>query len=57
MKRKELDSLKEKIAENRGKARDIDVIMEQILLLPPGQVKKIFTDDVRTVLAKYGYTE
>lgn len=57
MKRKEMDALKEKIAENRGKARDIDVIMEQILLLPPGQVKKIFTDDVRAVLAKYGYTE
>lgn len=57
MKRKELNELKAKIAENKGKAADIDVIMEQLLLLPPGQLKKIFTEEVLAVLAKYGYTE
>lgn len=57
MKRKELDALKAKIAENKEKAADVDVIMEQILLLPFGQMKKIFTEEVLAVLAKYGYTE
>ena len=57
MKRKELNELKAKIAENKGKAADIDVIMEQMLLLPPGQLKKIFTKEVLAVLEKYGYTD
>lgn len=57
MKRKELNELKAKIEENKGKAADIDVIIEQLLLLPPGQTKKIFTEEVLAVLEKYGYTD
>lgn len=57
MKRKELDELKARIAERTDKANDLDVIVSQIMALPHGQLKKVLTDDVMAVLAKYGYTE
>lgn len=43
-------------AERQGKADDMDVLIRAFLRLPPGQLKKILTDDVMTVLAKYGVT-
>lgn len=53
--------LKEKIlaynraaAERAEKAADLDVILSAILKLPPGQLKKVLTDEVLAVLAKYG---
>ena len=39
------------------KARDRDVVVAGLLKLPPGQLKKVLTDDVLAVLAKYGYEE
>ena len=57
MKRKELDELKARIAERTDKANDLDVIVSQIMALPHGQLKKVLTDEVMAVLAKYGYTE
>ena len=57
MKRKELNELKAKIAEKKTKADDLDIIVSEILKLPPGQLKKVLTDEVMEVLAKYGYTE
>ena len=57
MKRKELDELKARIAERTDKANDLDVIVSQIMALPYGQLKKVLTDEVMAVLAKYGYTE
>jgi hypothetical protein len=57
MKRKELDALKARIREKQTKATDLDILVEKILALPPGQLKKILTDDVLAILAKYGYTE
>ena len=57
MKRAELNALKQKIAERSEKSTDLDIIVEQIMKLPPGQVKKVLTDKVIAVLAKYGYTE
>lgn len=57
MKRKELDALKERIAENKTKASDLDIIVSQIMQLPYGQLKKALTDEVMAVLAKYGYTQ
>ena len=57
MKRAELDALKATIAEKKDKATDIDIIVEQIMKLPYGQLKKVLTDEVMAVLAKYGYTE
>ena len=57
MKRAELDALKAKIAEKNDKATDLDIIVGEIMKLPHGQLKKVLTDEVLAVLAKYGYTE
>jgi hypothetical protein len=42
------------VAEKSEKATDLDIIVEAIMKLPPGQLKKVLTDDVLAVLAKYG---
>ena len=34
--------------------QDMRVIAAAIAKLPPGQLKKILTDDIITILAKYG---
>jgi hypothetical protein len=57
MKRKELDELKANISEKKTKATDLDIIVSEIMKLPPGQLKKVLTEEVMAVLAKYGYTE
>lgn len=57
MKRAELNALKAAIAEKKDKANDLDIIVEQIMKLPYGQLKKVLTDEVLAVLKKYGYTE
>jgi hypothetical protein len=44
-------------AEVDGKAADVDVLVQAMLKLPPGQMKKLFTTEVLAVLKKYGYTE
>lgn len=49
--------IKQSFAEKKEKASDLDVIVSQIMTLPYGQLKKVLTDDVLAVLAKYGYTE
>lgn len=41
-------------AERKDKATDLDVLVAAFTKLPPGQLKKILTDDVLAVLAKYG---
>lgn len=43
--------------ETTEKAGDVDVLVQAMLKLPPGQLKKLFTDEVLAVLEKYGYTE
>lgn len=57
MKRAELDALKANIVEKKTKATDLDIIVTEIMKLPPGQLKKVLTEPVLEVLAKYGYTE
>ena len=57
MNRKELNAMKAQIAEKKEKASDLDIIVSQIMHLPYGQLKKVLTDEVMAVLAKYGYTE
>lgn len=47
----------EKIAEQTVKIGDFDVLVAAMLALPPGQLKKLLSEDVLTVLRKYGYTE
>ena len=41
-------------AERRGKANDLDILIGSLAELPPGQLKKVLTDDVVSVLQKYG---
>ena len=36
------------------KSDDLDVIVAALAQLPPGQIKKVLTDDVLAVLEKYG---
>ena len=39
------------------KAKDLDIIVSEIMKLPYGQLKKVLTPEVMEVLKKYGYTE
>lgn len=48
IKRKEYLDKREEIAS------DMEVLVEEILKLPPGQLKKILTDPVIDILSKYG---
>lgn len=52
-----INIIRQSFAEKKEKASDLDVIVSQIMALPYGQLKKVLTDDVMAVLAKYGYTE
>jgi hypothetical protein len=45
------------VKEKADKATDLDILVAEIMKLPYGQLKKVLTDDVMAVLAKYGYTE
>ncbi len=44
-------------AQRKEKAEDLDVLVASILQLPPGQLKKVLSEDVLTVLRKYGYQD
>ena len=41
-------------AQRKEKASDLDIIVAAFAKLPPGQLKKVLTDDVDAVLKKYG---
>lgn len=44
-----------KAAKEKGeKATDLDILVAEIMKLPYGQLKKVLTDEVLAVLAKYG---
>ena len=45
------------LAERKEKSSDLDVIVAALIQLPPGQLKKVLSDDVLEVIKKYGYTE
>lgn len=57
MTKAEFNALKEKIRSHKEKATDMDTMANAISKLPYGQLKKVLTEDVLAVLAKYGYTE
>lgn len=57
MDRDRFEAIKAKIVAHKEKATDLDIIVRQIMQLPYGQLKKVLTDEVMAVLAKYGYTE
>ena len=42
-------------AERTEKATDLDVLIAGIAKLPPGQLKKVLTEEVIAVLEKYGF--
>lgn len=42
------------VKEQKAKASDLDIIVSEIMKLPPGQLKKVITDDAIAVLKKYG---
>ena len=44
------------VVEKGKKASDLDVIVASMAKLPPGQLKKVLTDDVIAALEKYGVT-
>ena len=58
MKNKELEAqifaYNKAAAERKAKADDLDILVTEIRKLPPGQLKKILTDEVWAVLKKYG---
>ena len=41
-------------AQRQAKADDMDILLRAVLQLPPGQLKKMLTEEVMAVLAKYG---
>lgn len=57
MKRSELNAMKATATVRKIKAEDMDTLVAALLKLPPGQLKKLLTDEVKAVLAKYGYKE
>lgn len=57
MTKAEFEALKAKAREIREKSADMDIIVAQLMKLPYGQLKKVLTDEVLAVLAKYGYGE
>ena len=42
------------VKEKGEKANDLDIIVSAMMKLPPGQLKKVLTEEVIAVLNKYG---
>ena len=42
------------IQADESAAADMRAMAEAFAKLPPGQLKKVLTDDIKTILAKYG---
>lgn len=42
------------MAERRGKASDLDILIAEIAKLPPGQLKKVLTEPVLEVFRRHG---
>lgn len=55
--REKIQVIRQSFAEKKEKASDLDILVSEIMKLPYGQLKKVLTDDVMTVLKKYGYVE
>ena len=57
MTKAEFDALIEKARVHKEKSTDMDTLIAAIMKLPYGQLKKVLTEEVLAVLAKYGYGE
>ena len=55
--KEKINIIRQSFSEMNEKATDLDIIVSQMMKLPYGQLKKVLTDEVMAVLAKYGYTE
>ena len=44
------------VKEKGEKASDLDIIVAELMDLPPGQLKKVLTEKVIAVLQKHGYS-
>ena len=55
--REKILAFNKSVKEKGEKATDLDILVAEIMKLPPGQLKKVLTDEVLAVLKKYGYTE
>lgn len=47
-------TLRSELDARKGKADDMDILIAGLAQLPPGQLKKVLTDDVIALLEKYG---
>lgn len=52
--KKKILSYNKSVAKNKEKSSDLDVIISCIMKLPPGQLKKVLSDEVLEVFRKYG---
>ena len=43
------------MADRKEKAEDLEIIVDGMMQLPAGQLKKLLTDEVVAVLEKYGW--
>ena len=55
--KEKIQVIKQSFSEKKEKASDLDIIVNQLMKLPYGQLKKVLTDEVMEVLKKYGYVE
>ena len=53
--REKIVAYNKRVKEKGEKASDLDVIIAEILNLPPGQLKKVLTEPVLKVFRKYGF--
>lgn len=52
--REKIIAYNKETAAKKEKATDMDIIVAELMKLPPGQLKKVLTDEVLAVLEKYG---
>ena len=52
--REKILAFNKSVKEKGEKASDMDIIVAAFAKLPPGQLKKVLTEDVIAVLKKYG---
>ena len=57
MTKAEFEALKARTEQIRERSDDMGVIVDAVLKLPPGQLKKFLSEEVLAVLEKYGYVE
>ena len=57
MTRARLNALKASVVERKEKSSDMDILVSAFKKLPFGQFKKLMSEELLAVLAKYGYTE